>query len=62
MCDIIKSYGLESKTETLYCLECEKEVCQMCQLQSQAAKDLMLKKCKEVIDRELQFVHVITVK
>ena len=62
MCNIIKAYGRKSKTETLYCTECAKEVCEMCKLQSDAAKELMLKKCREVIDRELQFIHVITVK
>lgn len=62
MCEIVKAYGKTSKKETLYCLECQKEICEMCKLQSQAAKDLMIKKCKEVIDGEIEFTHVIRMK
>lgn len=60
-CEIVKTQGMTSKEEVWYCLTCRKEVGQMCQLQSQAARELMLEKCKEFL-KDYEFVHIIRVK
>lgn len=56
--EFVKTTALISGKETWYCLHCQVELIQMSDFQSKTFREVMMKKCKEIIDSRIRFTHV----